>query len=251
MKKIFIYVTFLIVGCGSLTGEYTGADQVNVVDADSTPELEVEIHSKIEPEDKNTITEKPKAEVEVEKPSVETKIPKLFSLGGVTAKPLNGGGYILDGVANNSGDAGHAFEVKLQLKNNKKTTFTFFGSKRLGGGIDISFQKVDESVQMTIVHNKLSHTHTLKGVHPHSVDVVIDIHNDHADTHILLWKKGKDFFDNEGCTFDGGCLYNTEDFAFDVWVGVGKASGVYWGIKESEEGSIIQIKGPLDANSNA
>jgi len=224
MSRYFLLLLFtlLCLSCDALTGEYTGADKQDVAASEQG--------------ESSQISEQ-----------------KEFKLGGLLAKRLTGGKNILDGVAKNGGDAGHAFELKLQMQEGQSLTFTFFGSKDLEGGVDITFQVTDAVLEMTILHNEISHTHKLKDVDPSSIDLVVDVHNDHADTHILIWKKNTIYNDYEYCTFDGGCLYNSEDFAFDVWVGVGKASGVNWGLQidDSDEESIIQLKGPLNANSNA
>ena len=252
IKNLLLLLVLACLGCDSLTGKYTGADKLNsnqpekIIDPpNENSEAEVEVSQ--EPKDPNG-----KDEIKVVVPAKDTEGPKVFKLGGLAAKPLSGiDTYILDGVAGNSGDAGHAFELKLKLKLGQASTFTFFGSKKLKGGIDITFQNVNGTTEMTILHNEISHTHVLEGVDPKSVNIVLDIHNDHADTHILAWKKNSAYFDNEGCTFEGKCLYNSEDFAFDIWVGVGKASGVYWGVKNTDADTIIQLKGPLNANSKA
>ena len=75
------------------------------------------------------------------------------------------------------------------------------------------------------------------------IDLDLDIHNDHTDIHLLIWDKNGPHEFYEECSYDGGCLYNSEDFAFDIWLGVGRASGTFWGI-QGNKSLIIKLEGP-------
>ena len=82
------------------------------------------------------------------------------------------------------------------------------------------------------------------------VHLSIDLHNDHTDLHLLVWDAEGPFGDQDECTFEGTCLYNSEDFAFDYWLGVGRLNGVYWGVK-GKTNLILSLEGPLEGLSDA
>ena len=87
---------------------------------------------------------------------------------------------------------------------------------------------------------------------PEVLNLSIDIHNDHVDTHILLWEGQGPFGDDNLCVADESCLFNTEYFRSpfrNQWQSQGRASGVYWGFTGDPQ-LILQLKGPLESVSN-
>ena len=114
----------------------------------------------------------------------------------------------------------------------------------------------------TRVNGKLNVNFTLNGVSdsrevgefPEVVDIVVDVHDDHGDAHLLLWKNGGPYGDREECVGDGSCLYNTEYYTFPnpgPWGGQGRAArDTFWGLK-GDSSLILSLEGPLEAISNA
>jgi len=171
-------------------------------------------------------------------------------IGGIDSISAGENKYLLQGSADNGGNSGHYFRLKFQLPEGESLSFFFFSSRSLSGGMKYTFSKVNGSVYLTMKLNGLEdRTELVDFKNSDIVDVAIDIHNDHTDAHMIVWDYNGSRGDYEECSFDGGCLYNTEDFAFDVWLGVGRASGIFWGI-EGDKSLIEVLEGPLDAISN-
>ncbi|CBW25722.1 putative membrane protein [Halobacteriovorax marinus SJ] len=171
-------------------------------------------------------------------------------IGGLSSVSAGENKYLLSGTAKNGGNAGHYFRLKFELPESEKISFYFFSSRSLNTGVKYSFKREAGSVLLTMSLNGLEDTVELQSFSDSlEVDVAIDIHNDHTDAHMLVWDFNGPRGDREDCSFDGGCLYNTEDFAFDVWLGVGKASGTFWGF-EGDRSLIKLLEGPLDAISD-
>lgn len=172
-------------------------------------------------------------------------------IGGVEGIEVGQDKYLLAGVANNGGNSSHGFELNFNLNENESITFYFFASSTLSNGINVTFKRDSDSTFMQIQKGEHVHEYELEslaGLDEYHLD--LDIHNDHTDVHILLWDHNGAHEDSDECTFDGGCLYNTEDFALDFWLGVGRAPGTFWGFKGSKS-KIIKLKGPGRALSNA
>ncbi|WP_127716766.1 hypothetical protein [Halobacteriovorax sp. HLS] len=172
-------------------------------------------------------------------------------IGGLDAITTADGKFLLRGTSDNGGNSAHSFHLKFKLPEGRKLKFHFFSSRDLSGGADFEFSKNAGKVSLEISINGKSHLREISTLNNTEViDIDIDIHNDHTDVHMLAWDHLGTHSDDEDCTFDGGCLYNTEDFAFDTWLGVGKAGGSFWGFSGDSE-LIILLEGPLGALSDA
>lgn len=172
-------------------------------------------------------------------------------IGGVEGVQVGKESYLLAGSAENAGRSGHNFELEFKLPENEKIKFFFFANSRLEGGLEVEFKNVAGKIFASFVLNRKSHTFELKSLAGQTeISLSFDVHNDHTDIHALLWNLNGPFGDGDECSFDGDCLYNTEDFALDHWLGVGKASGNYWGVSGNSE-LLIKVKGFGRAISNA
>ena len=173
-------------------------------------------------------------------------------IGGLEARSVGEQRFLLSGTVSNGGNSGHLFRLRFELPAGQTLKFYFFISRNFTGGALYSFTRADDGVlTMTIDLNGKSDSRELSVFNNSEVvDVELDIHNDHTDAHLLVWGHSGPHEDAEDCTFDGGCLYNSEDFAFDVWLGVGRASGTFWGI-QGDQSLILLLEGPLPAISNA
>lgn len=177
-------------------------------------------------------------------------ISEIRRIGGLDAAEKEGF-YLLSGVMENGGNSAHNFHVHFKLVENKPVTFFIFSNNTLNGGASFEFQYIDRKVQMTVSLNGINHTHEVKRLgRLRELDLDIELHNDHTDAHILIWHRRGLHEDTEECSFDGGCIYNSEDFAMDTWLGVGKARGSYWGFM-GDSGTIIELEGPLLPLSDA
>ena len=175
-----------------------------------------------------------------------------FKVGGVDAVNAGERRFILDGTAKAGGNSGHFFRLGFTLPPGESLKFFFFASREFAGGVEILWMRSAEGeVEMEMSLNGKTHRHRFDSLdEKEQIEVDVDIHNDHTDTHVLLWQGGGPYGDKDGCSFDGECLYNTEDFVFNAWLGVGRASGVYWGVEGDTE-LIRSLEGPLPAHSDA
>ena len=176
----------------------------------------------------------------------------ILKVGGVHAVDVGPERFLLDGVADNSGYSGHNFHLRFRLPVGAQLKFFFFAAKKnLAGGVEFLWMRSSEGkVVMEISLNGKTHRHRLPLFdHREEIDLDLDVHNNHSDIHILVWEKSGSRGNREDCTFDGGCLYNTEDFAFDAWLGVGRASGVHWGV-QGDTDLILSLEGPFAPESN-
>ncbi len=177
--------------------------------------------------------------------------PDRELIGGVDAISVKEKSFLLSGTVDNGGNSGHFFRLRFKLPEAKSLKFYFFTSSDFAGGVVYLFKRVNGVVKLKIELNDKSHTRDLSVFNETEiVDVDVDIHNNHTDIHLFVWKHSGLHEDNEDCSFDGGCLYNSEDFAFDYWLGVGRASGTFWGFK-GDKSLILTLQGPLSAISNA
>lgn len=164
-------------------------------------------------------------------------------IGGVESIQVGKQGYILSGRAVNAGRSGHNFELEFKLPENEKIKFLFFTNPKLEGGLEVEFKNISNKVFANFILNKKNHTFEIEDLAGQTeIRVSLDIHNDHTDIHALLWKLSGPFGDEDECSFDGNCLYNTEDFALDHWLGVGKAKGNHWGVRGNSK-LLIKVKG--------
>ena len=173
-------------------------------------------------------------------------------VGGINAVDVGEGRFLLEGVAGRAGNSRHKFHLRFRLSEGEPLAFFFFASrKNLLGGLELLWMRTDGNVTVEFSLNGITHRHRLPLFDDREeIDVDVDVHNDHTDIHILMWEKSGSRSDHEGCSFDRECLYNTEDFALDVWLGVGRASGVHWGVQGNRD-LIISLAGPLTADSDA
>ncbi len=178
--------------------------------------------------------------------------PGVFNnlIGGLEGIEVGTDKFLLSGVASNGGNASHNFELQFDLAQNEDLTFYFFANASLTNGIMASFKNTDQGLRVHFKLGELQHEYLLAntaGLESFHLD--LDIHNDHTDVHFLLWDHNGPHEDQDECTFEAGCLYNSEDFALDFWLGVGRAPGTYWGFKGQKK-NIIKLTGPGRALSN-
>jgi len=216
MRKLllaFISVLFLS-GCGDLTGKNTGANVNNINNNNNDG----------------------------------TPVARL--LGGISYIELADNKTRLEGTMSKGG--AHSFRVKFNLPEGESLRYSFFSAKELNDGVIITFSRVGSDVTANISLNGVSDSRVLNGV-GEVVDLVVDIHNDHEDAHILLWNKSGPFGDEEECVDEETCLYNTEYYTFPndgPWGSQGRAPGTFWGV-QGDRSLIILLEGPLGAVSDA
>lgn len=217
-----LFIASAVISCGALYGENTGAN-----DLEQPP---VAADNK---QDRNLDSQK-------------EDVPS--QLGGLSAKKV-GDKFFLSGVASNGGNSSHAFKLKFEV-DQSETNFHLFADSSIENGLVMSFyMNTQNAIMMKMTLNGISHEYEItEAVESKSLDIVAEVHNDHSDAHILVWINGSSYADNEECTFEGTCVYNSEDFAFDIWAGVGRAAGTYWGVSGNTE-KIESLEGPLDAFS--
>ena len=176
----------------------------------------------------------------------------VTKVGGWDAVDMGETGFLLDGTVSKGGHSGHKFSLDFRLPAGESLRFFFFASRNLEGGVELSWMRTSGGeVEMGLSLNGKTHRHRIPSLDDREeIEVDVDVHNNHSDIHILVWNRSGSREDGEGCTFDGGCLYNTEDFAFDVWLGVGRASGLYWGGRGDAD-LVLSLEGPLPADSDA
>lgn len=176
-----------------------------------------------------------------------------LNIGGSDSLQISPGSFLLSGIMDNGGSSGHNFSVTLNLDLNQSITLVFASDRNLAGGLEITLQRTTLGLQMNASLNGLSHQHLLVSADDlhDQIDLSIDIHNDHSDIHFLIWSDAGPFGDRDNCTFDGQCLYNSEDFALDAWLGVGRARGANWGLKTTQPRRILKLVGPSPALSDA
>lgn len=181
-----------------------------------------------------------------------------LTVGGLAFAEVGSNKIRFEGTANNGGDEGHHFEIRLNFPLGEKAKFFFFASQSLQGGVEILLDRVGAEVDVTIGLNGVSHTHRFS-MNGDELALGIDIHNDHSDAHILIWPLGGPYAVAEDCVDLSGadfCIYNTDSFtdpfapspAFP-WGSQGRASGVNWGF-EGDRDIILELRGPLERKSN-
>ena len=223
------------ISCGQLTGENTGAYDDNK----NQPSLDLDGKPKTEGLDKA-------AEKEETPPSSQD--PSL--IGGLEFLKLGVESFLLSGSMDNSGNSAHLFNISTYV-DESQVTLHFFSNKNLKKGLSVALTRSsNDTVKIQLNLNGLSDSFNVESSLGSLLELTFDVHNDHSDMHILVWNKNGPFEDYDECSFDGGCLYNSEDFALDVWLGVGKASGKYWGIETKKKDTVFKLEGPLDAKSS-
>jgi len=171
-------------------------------------------------------------------------------IGGSSAISIGNSRYIFEGSARNSGQAAQNYKVIFNLNENQDMDFYIHSDRKLEKGGQFHFSRIGGEVFLDIIINGKQDRKKLeifKNTNP--IDIEIDFHNDHTDVHVLVWRLSGPHEDQEGCSFSNRCLYNTEDFALDVWLGIGKAQGAYWGM-QGDRNSILSIVGPNLPRSN-
>lgn len=171
-------------------------------------------------------------------------------IGGIGAISIGSDRYLFAGSANNGGNSGHNYKLVFNLAEGESMEFFLQGTRSLEGAGAFKFTRAAGKVTLQMAVNGKSDQKELtafENVNP--IDIEIDFHNDHTDVHILVWKLSGPHNDAEGCSFDSTCLYNTEDFALDVWLGVGKAIGPFWGMRGKRE-NVLSAVGPNPVRSN-
>ena len=174
-------------------------------------------------------------------------------VGGIGFKPIVDGKFLFEGTMDNGGDSGHNFEVSLKLEEGKKAQFWFFADKQLSQGVGLAVEKVADDAVVTVSVNEVSHSIALPLSDDNTLDISIDIHNDHEDAHILIWNLNGPFGDAEECVEDEACLYNTEFFTDPnpgPWGSQGRGPGSFWGFEGDKE-MILKLSLPKGAKSNA
>lgn len=179
-------------------------------------------------------------------------LPGVFNnlIGGLEGIEVGSDKYLLSGVASNGGNASHNFELQFNLPQNEELSFYFFANSTLTKALSAKFKNTDSGLVVVFQLGELQHEYLLAntaGLDSFHLD--LDIHNDHTDIHFLLWDHNGPHEDGDECTFEEGCLYNSEDFALDFWLGVGRAPGTFWGFKGKKK-NIIKLTGPRRALSN-
>ena len=232
----------LVISCGQITGEKLTEDVPATNKKDERPFAEGQKQEKIETGEKSKNKTNKK-----EKP----RLTEPRSIGGVKALETADGVYRLEGTAENSGLSKHSYTIETLVEKGRSLTFDFFSSRSGEGGYKVSLtRKSPTGIEVKMSLNGISHTVDAEGYGPSDIlGLVLDLHNDHTDIHVLLWKKDGPFEDHEECSFDGGCLYNSADYAFDIWLGVGQGTGKFWGVRGDVD-QIIKLRGPEEARSD-
>ncbi len=173
-----------------------------------------------------------------------------LKVGGVEALSLSSSAYLLDGTADKGG--AHSFRLRFKVKENSPMKFYFFASKKLKNGLNIVATRISgKKIKLDMSLNGGSSSKVLNAFAGEDiVDIEVDVHNDHEDLHLLVWEHGGPYGDSEDCVDENTCLFNSEEFAFDSWGGVGEAAGVYWGFRGLKS-QILKLEGPSDAKSDA
>ena len=167
-------------------------------------------------------------------------------LGNISFVEVGSNLYRLEGTATNGGNTAHSYNLDFKLGNSDEFSVLLFTREDLSGGLEVKFTRVDANT----VKAKFSLNGTEDFVNFESsenVSVVIDIHNDENDAHIIMWDQTGPFGDEE-CMDDETCLFNTDHFG-TKWGSHGKAAGSFWGVKSIKE-NIIKLEGPNETVFN-
>ncbi len=171
-------------------------------------------------------------------------------IGGQAFIELSNGKNLLSGTMK-KGEA-HSFRINFQLPENESASFFFYANQQLENGLSISFTRSGDEIITIITLNGITDRRSL-GKRPNNIDLILDVHNDHEDAHILLWNYKGPYGDTEECVEDKSCLYNSEFYTFPndgPWGGQGKASGTFWGV-QGPRSFFIKLEGPSGAISDA
>jgi len=171
-------------------------------------------------------------------------------IGGLNFVKLSDGKSLLEGTMNQS--EGHSFKMKFRLPEGKSLRFFFYSNKSLSNGVVATFSRNGGKAFVNLSLNGVTDTREIIN-QGEVIDLVMDIHNDHSDAHILLWNASGPFGDAEECVDDESCLYNTEYYNFvndGPWGSQGKAPGTFWGV-QGDASLIEKMEGPLGAVSDA
>ena len=174
-------------------------------------------------------------------------------IGGISFVEVGPGKALFNGTLANGGSSAHAFNIKTKVAEGKILKFYFNADKTLTNGIIVSLTKVGDKAEIGLEINGSAHSIETELSSDNIMDLVIDVHNDHEDAHILIWDANGPKGDAEECVETGDCLYNTEYFTDPnpgPWGDQGKGPGVFWGF-EGDNTLIIEVSGPNEALSNA
>ncbi len=178
----------------------------------------------------------------------ETPFDKI--LGGIPFLEIGEGKLLLSGTMEAGG--AHSFKMKFNLPEGKSLRFFFFSDRGLNNALVATFNRTGGKTFVNFSLNGESDTRELKDV-GEVVDVMLDMHNDHEDSHFILWNSQGPYDDSEECVEDGNCLYNSEFYTFPndgPWGSQGRAPGTFWGV-QGDRSLIEDLEGPLGAVSDA
>lgn len=170
------------------------------------------------------------------------------TIGGLSYHQLGQELFRLEGVASRSGRAPHHFKAHFTLLSGEEVRFIFFSSRFLDNGLSMTFSRRENEIWVTLEMNRNTHSFQSSRLSElisqgDTLDLEFDIHNDHSDLHTLIWEANGPRGDRDNCSIDSDffdpsvlpCLYNSEDFALDYWLGVGQAPGIFWGVQGRAE----------------
>ncbi|MCY4523494.1 MAG: hypothetical protein OXB84_02015 [Halobacteriovoraceae bacterium] len=170
-----------------------------------------------------------------------------ITVGSVSAVRLEDERYLFSGTMPDGGDSSRNFRFKIKNPGPEESvSFFFFSDRNLRGGLEVILSASEEGMAMKFSLNGTEHE-TFLVSESDAVNISIDVHNNHSDMHIIVWRGNQSVFaDNEDCVDEGTCLYNTERFIVPEgpWGGQGKAIGTYWGFAGDKD-LILELHGPL------
>ena len=208
----------ICLSCGDLSGEKTGANDID--------------QPKTENQDKSADLK-------------ENPAPNF--IGGLVSKKIESR-YMLEGTTTNGGNSSHAFKMKFSVSK-EKLSFHLYTDSNLENGLNLDFH-IDETNKliMKAVLNTTTHEVDMSGaVKNNELDLVVELHNDHTDAHLIIWHNNGQFVADDECSWEDRCIYNSEGVDYpSPWLDSGRAAGNYWGVS----GNISQIEsleGPIDA----
>jgi len=161
-------------------------------------------------------------------------------LGNISFVEVGSDSYRLEGTAENGGNTAHSYYLDFKLGSNEEVSVFLFTREDLTGGLEVKFTREDS--------NNVKASFSLNGVEDfvvfeseEEVSVVVDVHNDENDAHLLMWHQAGPFGDEE-CMDEDTCIFNTDHFD-TKWGSHGKAAGSFWGVK-AKKNNIIKLEGP-------
>lgn len=170
----------------------------------------------------------------------DISIKKL--LGDISFVKVASDKFRLNGVAENGGVSAHSYSLRFEIAQDDSVEFYFHSRVDLSGGVVVNFSRVSsEMVRATFSLNGIEDSIEFESATDSPVSVIVDIHNNESDAHLLMWKS-EGPFGVEDCTEEETCLFNSDRFD-TVWGSHGRASGSYWGVNSQSE-NILKLEGP-------